>query len=127
MNRLKKLEQFLKASIEFGKLEEIMFGCLNGSRLTDQIYKLFEEYQRISNYFSTLQCNPIDTEDEGFFVEIQTFNESCRIADAKLTTIFKKTALDLRDRSKNIFTFVQNRSKNDICYLNFKNFLLEIV
>ena len=22
---------------------------------------------------------------------------------------------------KNIFTFVQNRSKNDICYLNFEN------
>ena len=90
MNRLKKLEQFLKASIEFGKLEEIMFSCLNGSRLTDQIYKVFEEYQQISNYFSALQCNPIDTEDKGFSAEIQKFNESCRIADAKLTTIFKK-------------------------------------
>ena len=36
--------------------------------------------------------------------------------------VSKKTALDLRDRSKNIFTFVQNRSKNDICYLYFENF-----
>ena len=28
----------------------------------------------------------------------------------------------MRDRSKNIFTFVQNRSKNDICYLYFEIF-----
>ena len=28
----------------------------------------------------------------------------------------------MRDRSKNIFTFVQNRSKNDIRYLNFEIF-----
>ena len=36
--------------------------------------------------------------------------------------IFLKTALDLRDRSKKKFTFVKNRPKNDICYLNFEIF-----
>ena len=34
----------------------------------------------------------------------------------------EKSAFDLRDRSKNIFTFVKNRSKNDICYLYFEIF-----
>ena len=54
----------------------------------------------------------------GHLEELKVFKHT--VLDTKWPSF--KTALDLRDRSKNIFTFLQNRSKNDICYLYFENF-----
>lgn len=86
--RLKLVENLIKTSLIFNKLEKIELGGSKGGVLTKNIVQIYDEFLTKYLSFQNVQYNVLDLDDTAIYRDYNSFVESCNDFDNRLATIF---------------------------------------
>ncbi|XP_069702004.1 dynein beta chain, ciliary-like [Periplaneta americana] len=88
LDRLKIIENFFAASMEYFKLEKVEIGGPRGRWLTRKVVAVLEEFREAFTVFANITYDPLDPEDESFVNDYSVFIEKVHCLDRKMAAIF---------------------------------------
>lgn len=86
LETLKKAVGFFETTLEFLRLEKIDVGGSNGRILTEDIQKMFAEFESIRGNFSSVEYSPLDSNSR-FHADYEQFTNSVYSMETRMGTI----------------------------------------
>ena len=85
--RVETILELMETALEFLKLEKIELGGIKGKLLSQQVVKLFEEFNEVYGTFTTRNYDPLDPGNPEFLEDYKQFHEKIGDFDRRLATI----------------------------------------
>ncbi|KAL3857821.1 hypothetical protein ACJMK2_012454, partial [Sinanodonta woodiana] len=87
MERVETLEELMECVLEFMKLEKVEFGGIKGKVLSQQIIRIFEEFNEQYKAFTESHFDCLDLKDVKFINQYKVFQARVMDLDRRLATI----------------------------------------
>ncbi|XP_053528697.1 dynein axonemal heavy chain 9 isoform X1 [Artibeus jamaicensis] len=97
LRRLHVVEDLLKTTLDFHKLENLEFSGLRGNALSQQVRQMYDEYQELCRVFSESSYDCLDPQSMEFENDVSKFNQRVEDLDRRLGTIFIQAFDDTHD------------------------------
>ncbi|XP_067860408.1 dynein axonemal heavy chain 9-like [Heptranchias perlo] len=88
LNRLEQIEDFLVTAQDIFKLEKIEFGGIRGKALSQQVARMYEEFQEIYKVFSEKTYDCLDPVNQEFEEDFSNCKQKVEDIDRRLATVF---------------------------------------
>ncbi|XP_016013564.2 dynein heavy chain 9, axonemal isoform X3 [Rousettus aegyptiacus] len=97
LRRLHMVQDLLKTILDFHKLEKLEFSGIRGNALSQQVQKMYDEFQEMHRIFSEFSYDCLDPQDMEFENDVSKFNQRVADLDRRLGTIFIQAFDDVPD------------------------------
>ncbi|KAM5274465.1 dynein axonemal heavy chain 9 isoform 2-T2 [Ctenodactylus gundi] len=97
LNRLRVVAELLKTALDFNKLGKLEFSGIRGNALSQQVQRMYEEFQEMYRVFSEYSYDYLDPHSMEFENDISDFNQKVEDLDQRLGTIFIQAFDDTPD------------------------------
>ncbi|KAM5310557.1 dynein axonemal heavy chain 9 isoform 2-T2 [Glossophaga mutica] len=97
LRRLHVVEDLLKTTLDFHKLEKLEFSGLRGNALSQQVQQMYNEFQELCRAFSESSYDCLDLQRVEFENDVSKFNQRVEDLDRRLGTIFIQAFDDAPD------------------------------
>uniref|UniRef100_A0A8C8ZVZ0 Dynein axonemal heavy chain 9 n=1 Tax=Prolemur simus TaxID=1328070 RepID=A0A8C8ZVZ0_PROSS len=88
LGRLYMVGDLLKTALDFHKLAKLEFSGLRGNALSQQVQRMYEEFQEMYRVFSESSHDCLDLHSMDFEKDVSEFNQRVEDLDRRLGTIF---------------------------------------
>uniref|UniRef100_A0A8C5XER9 Dynein axonemal heavy chain 9 n=1 Tax=Microcebus murinus TaxID=30608 RepID=A0A8C5XER9_MICMU len=88
LGRLHVVGDLLKTALDFHKLEKLEFSGLRGNALSQQVQRMYEEFQEMYRVFSESSNDCLDLRSMDFENDVSKFNQRVEDLDRRLGSIF---------------------------------------
>ncbi|XP_045383116.1 dynein axonemal heavy chain 9 isoform X2 [Lemur catta] len=88
LGRLHMVGDLLKTALDFHKLAKLEFSGLRGNALSQQVQRMYEEFQEMYRVFSESSHDCLDLHSMDFEKDVFEFNQRVEDLDRRLGTIF---------------------------------------
>ncbi|XP_045020774.1 dynein axonemal heavy chain 9 isoform X3 [Bubalus bubalis] len=88
LGRLGMVQDLLKTTLDFHKLEKLEFSGIRGSALSQQAQQMYTEFQEMYRVFSDSSYDCLDLQSVEFENDISDFNQRVEDLDRRLGTVF---------------------------------------
>ncbi|XP_045149226.1 dynein axonemal heavy chain 9 [Echinops telfairi] len=88
LRRLHTVKDLLKTMLDFQKLGKLEFSGIRGNALSQQVQRMYAEFQDMSRVFSESSYDCLDPQSREFEDDISGFNQRVEDLDRRLGTIF---------------------------------------
>ncbi|XP_007946239.1 dynein axonemal heavy chain 9 [Orycteropus afer afer] len=88
LRRLHVVEDLLKTTLDFQKLAKLEFSGIRGNALSQQVQRMYDEFQDMYRVFSESSYDCLDPQSMEFENDISEFNQRVEDLDRRLGTIF---------------------------------------
>ncbi|XP_035888860.1 dynein heavy chain 9, axonemal isoform X2 [Phyllostomus discolor] len=97
LRRLHVVEDLLKTTLDFHKLEKLEFSGFRGNALSQQVQQMYDEFQELCRIFSESSYDCLDPQNMEFENDVSKFNQRVEDLDRRLGTIFIQAFDDAPD------------------------------
>ncbi|XP_054427204.1 dynein axonemal heavy chain 9 isoform X2 [Pteronotus mesoamericanus] len=97
LRRLHMVEDLLKTTLDFHKLEKLEFSGLRGNALSQQVQQMHGEFQELCRVFSESSYDCLDPQSAEFENDVSKFNQRVEDLDRRLGTVFIQAFDDAPD------------------------------
>ncbi|XP_056673432.1 dynein axonemal heavy chain 9 isoform X2 [Monodelphis domestica] len=95
LKRLKMVENLLKTTLDFLKLEKLEFSGIRGNALSQQVQGMYEEFQNVYKAFSECFYDCLDPKHTEFENYVAEFNHKVEDLDRRLGMVFLQAFNDV--------------------------------
>ncbi|XP_049715501.1 dynein axonemal heavy chain 9 isoform X2 [Elephas maximus indicus] len=88
LGRLHLVEDLLRTTLDFHKLEKLEFSSIRGNALSQQVRRMYDEFQDMYRVFSESSYDCLDPQRMEFENDISEFNRRVEDLDRRLGTVF---------------------------------------
>uniref|UniRef100_G3U5X7 Dynein axonemal heavy chain 9 n=1 Tax=Loxodonta africana TaxID=9785 RepID=G3U5X7_LOXAF len=88
LRRLHLVEDLLRTTLDFHKLEKLEFSSIRGNALSQQVRRMYDEFQDMYRVFSESSYDCLDPQRMEFENDISEFNRRVEDLDRRLGTVF---------------------------------------
>ncbi|XP_059764547.1 dynein axonemal heavy chain 9 [Balaenoptera ricei] len=88
LGRLGVVQDLLKTTLDFHKLEKLEFSGIRGSALSQQAQRMYSEFQEMYRVFSESSYDCLDPQSMEFENDVSEFNQRVEDLDRRLGTVF---------------------------------------